>query len=599
MDRGWYFRLAIVVGSSVLGFLALWPSVDRWLPCPDIVKEVFDNQINPGLDIKGGLRLMYEVEVDEYIRDRRDRIAEQVQRQCGVLIGVVSEEEVDEIDKAKLEEIKQRCKVERVDKDGGAIRAIRVTFSNEEDAKKLTKIWVKDYFRDLRVASGVGNLVVDLHMREEQLSNMRETAVRQSERTIINRIDSMGILEPTVIARPNDGDIIIEIPGAQESSFERIKSIISRTAQLEFKIVDDESDSRSIFIPPPEGVYLNADSQTFAEAFGENARNRLRAYIATLPVPDDHEVSIGRQEPDPERGGEGWRTYYMYRVADATGEDLDDASVGFDPQSGTPEVDFTMNTRGASRMADLTGRNLGKRMAIVLDDRVESAPVIQGQIGARGRITLGAYLDRNELLQEARDLVVVLQAGALPAPLRPANEQLIGPTLGQDSVRKGAVAALVGIVLVLIFMALYYQVAGLVADAMVLLNLQLLLGTMSGLGATLTLPGVAAIALTVGMAVDANVLITERIREELRLGKSPRSAVEQGYARAYSSVFDSQLTTAIAGIVLWQFGTGPIKGFATMLLIGIATSLFTGTFCSKVLFDWLVRGARVQRLRVG
>ena len=599
MDRGWYFRLAIVVGSSVLGFLALWPSVDRWLPCPDIVKEVFDNQINPGLDIKGGLRLMYEVEVDEYIRDRRDRLAEQVQRQCGVLIGVVPEEEIDDIDNPKLAEIQQRCKVERVDKDDGAVRAIRITFSNQEDANKLSKTWVKDYFRDLRVASGVGGLVVDLHMREEQLSNMRETAVRQSERTITNRIDSMGVLEPTVIARPNDGDIIIEIPGAQESSFERIKSIISRTAQLQFKIVDDESDSRSVFTAPPEGVYLNAGGQSYAEAFGEDARDRLRAYIATLPVPDDHEVSIGRQDPDPERGGEGWRTYYMYRVADATGEDLDDASVGFDPQSGSPEVDFTMNTRGASRMADLTGRNIGKRMAIVLDDRVESAPVIQGQIGARGRITLGAYLDRNELLQEAKDLVVVLQAGALPAPLRPANEQLIGPTLGQDSVRKGAIAALVGVILVLIFMAAYYQVAGLVADAMVLLNLQLLLGTMSGIGATLTLPGVAAIALTVGMAVDANVLITERIREELRLGKSPRSAVEQGYARAYSSVFDSQLTTAIAGIVLWQFGTGPIKGFATMLLIGIGTSLFTGTFCSKVLFDWLVRGMRVQRLRVG
>ena len=599
MDRGWYFRLAIVVGSSVLGFLALWPSVDRWLPCPDIVKETFENQINPGLDIKGGLRLMYEVEVDEYIRDRRDRIAEQVQRQCGVLIGIVPEEEVDDIDRAKLDEIRQRCKVERIDKDGGAVRAIRMTFSNQEDANKLSKTWVKDYFRDLRVASGVGDLVVDLHMREEQLANMRETAVRQSERTIINRIDSMGVLEPTVIARPNDGDIIIEIPGAQESSFERIKSIISRTAQLSFKIVDDESDSRSLFTTPPEGIYLNQSAQTFAEAFGEDARDRLRAYIATLPVPDDHELSIGRQEPDPERGGEGWRTYYMYRVADATGEDLDDASVGFDPQSGSPEVDFTMNTRGASRMADLTGRSIGKHMAIVLDDRVESAPVIQGQIGARGRITLGAYLDRNELLQEAKDLVVVLQAGALPAPLRPANEQLIGPTLGQDSVRKGALAALVGIILVVVFMALYYEVAGLVADAMVLLNLQLLLGVMSGIGATLTLPGVAAIALTVGMAVDANVLITERIREELRLGKSPRSAVEQGYARAYSSVFDSQLTTAIAGVVLWQFGTGPIKGFATMLLIGIGTSLFTGTFCSKVLFDWLVRGMRVQRLRVG
>ena len=599
MDRGWYFRLAIVVGTSLLGFLALWPSVDRWLPCPDIVKETFENQINPGLDIKGGLRLMYEVEVDEYIRDRRDRIAEQVQRQCGVLIGIVPEEEVDDIDKATLTAIQQRCKVERVDKDGDAVRAIRITFSNQEDAQKLSKTWVKDYFRDLRVASGVGDLVVDLHMREEQLANMRETAVRQSERTITNRIDNLGVLEPTVIARPNDGDIIIEIPGAQESSFERIKSIISRTAQLQFQIVDDESDSRSVFTAPPEGIYLDADSQTFAEAFGEDARDRLRSYIATLPVPDDHELAIGRQEADPERGGEGWRTYYLYRVADVTGEDLDDASVGFDSQSGSPEVDFTMNTRGASRMGDLTGRSIGKRMAIVLDDRVESAPVIQGQIGARGRITLGAYLDRNQLLQEAKDLVVVLQAGALPAPLRPANEQLIGPTLGQDSVQKGALAALVGILLVLVFMAVYYQVGGLVADAMVLLNLQLLLGTMSGIGATLTLPGVAAIALTVGMAVDANVLITERIREELRLGKSPRSAVEQGYARAYSSVFDSQLTTAIAGIVLWQFGTGPIKGFATMLLIGIGTSLFTGTFCSKVLFDWLVRGARVQRLRVG
>ncbi len=599
MDRGWYFRLAIVVGTSLLGFLALWPSVDRWLPCPDIVKETFENQINPGLDIKGGLRLMYEVEVDEYIRDRRDRIAEQVQRQCGVLIGIVPEEEVDDIDKATLTAIQQRCKVERVDKDGDAVRAIRITFSNQEDAQKLSKTWVKDYFRDLRVASGVGDLVVDLHMREEQLANMRETAVRQSERTITNRIDNLGVLEPTVIARPNDGDIIIEIPGAQESSFERIKSIISRTAQLQFQIVDDESDSRSVFTAPPEGIYLDADSQTFAEAFGEDARDQLRSYIATLPVPDDHELAIGRQEADPERGGEGWRTYYLYRVADVTGEDLDDASVGFDSQSGSPEVDFTMNTRGASRMGDLTGRSIGKRMAIVLDDRVESAPVIQGQIGARGRITLGAYLDRNQLLQEAKDLVVVLQAGALPAPLRPANEQLIGPTLGQDSVQKGALAALVGILLVLVFMAVYYQVGGLVADAMVLLNLQLLLGTMSGIGATLTLPGVAAIALTVGMAVDANVLITERIREELRLGKSPRSAVEQGYARAYSSVFDSQLTTAIAGIVLWQFGTGPIKGFATMLLIGIGTSLFTGTFCSKVLFDWLVRGARVQRLRVG
>jgi preprotein translocase subunit SecD len=239
-------------------------------------------------------------------------------------------------------------------------------------------------------------------------------------------------------------------------------------------------------------------------------------------------------------------------------------------------------------------------MAIVLDDKVFSAPVINQRIGGgNAQITLGGGMGGQEAIAEANDLVVVLKAGALPAPLRPSNEQLIGPTLGQDSVEKGAMGALIGIGLVLLLMALYYQVAGLVADVMVVLNVLLLMALMAALGATLTLPGIAAIALTVGMAVDANVLITERIREELRLGKSPRSAVDQGFARAFSSVFDSQITTFIAGIVLFQFGTGPIKGFAVMLMIGIATSLFTGIFCSRVMLDWIVRGLKVERLRVG
>ncbi len=598
MDRGWYFRFIVVVASAALGLLALWPSMDQWLPAPEFIKKTFPGRISPGLDIKGGLRLMYEVEVDEYIRDRRDRDAEQVQRQCGVLIGAVEESEVDTVSREKLAQVSQRCKVERVDKEGGAVRAIRITFANQEDASKLTKKWVKENFRNLRVSTGAGKQVVDLSMREDQITGLRESAVKQAVRTIGDRIDNLGLREATVIGR--ETDIIVEVPGADESSFERIKSIISRTARLEFKIVDDESDFRSSLRPDPDnGIELGAGSQPYLQAWGDGARERLKLHITTLDIPDDHELVLGRLPPDPDRGQDGWRTYYVFRVAEVTGEDLDDAAVGFDPQSGSPEVDFMMNSRGADRMSLLTRRNIQKRMAVVLDDRVESAPVIQSEIGARGRITLGAFLDRSELLREAKDLVVVLQAGALPAPLRPANEQLIGPTLGRDSVAQGARAAIVGITLVLIFMAFYYRVAGLIADLMVVLNMILLLGIMAALEATLTLPGVAAIALTVGMAVDANVLITERIREELRLGKSPRSAVEQGFARAYSSVFDSQLTTGIAGIVLLQFGTGPIKGFATMLLIGIATSLFTGTFCSKVFFDWLVRGLRVQRLRVG
>ncbi|QQR89659.1 MAG: protein translocase subunit SecD [Myxococcales bacterium] len=243
--------------------------------------------------------------------------------------------------------------------------------------------------------------------------------------------------------------------------------------------------------------------------------------------------------------------------------------------SGRPaffvSIDFK-KPRGANLFEELTERNVKRRMAIVLDDRVESAPVIQTKIGGgRAQITLGVGPN---IQQEAKNLSIVLKAGALPVPIRPSNEQLIGPTLGQDSVQRGAKGAMVGIILVLIFMLLYYQVGGFIADVMVLFNISLLLAFLSVMSATLTLPGIAGIALTVGMAVDANVLIMERIREELRGGKSARAAVDQGYRRAFWSIMDAQLTTFIAGVVLYQFGTGPIRGFAVTLMAGIITSLF-------------------------
>ncbi|MEZ4287807.1 MAG: protein translocase subunit SecD [Polyangiales bacterium] len=524
-------------------------------------------------------------------------------RQCGELVSVIAERnKSDDVDRATLQKVRERCDVQPVDDGGISGRRISVTFNDRSDIGKFTKVWLKDHFSDLRVVSGAGTRQVLLTLREDQLNQLRENAVRQAVRTIGDRIDTLGLREATVIGR--ESDIIVEVPGADQSSFDRIKAIISRTARLEFKIVDDEANTVALFqsVPAPEGVEIQNDGRPFAQASGEGSRERLLAYLKSIPLSDiDHEFAIGRVDAQPGADGtvpaEAWRSYYLFKVAEATGEDLEDASVGFDKSD--PVVTFQMNTRGADKMSELTRKNLGKRMAVVLDDRVESAPTIQGEIGARGQITLGRYANPQQLLSEAKDLSVVLQAGALPAPLRPANEQLIGPTLGRDSVRKGAEAAVIGVLAVLVFMLVYYEVGGLVADVMVLLNVLLLMAIMAAFEATLTLPGIAAIALTVGMAVDANVLINERIREELRLGKSPRAAVEQGFARAYSSVFDSQLTTAIAGIVLLQFGTGPIKGFATMLLIGIATSLFTGTFCSKVFFDWIVRGLGVQRLRVG
>lgn len=622
MDRSWYFRLSLVLAAIVAAWLTLWPSLDQagWVPAPEWVKETFKRRISPGLDIRGGLRLMYEVEVDEYIRDRRDRYSEEMVRDLGVLLGIVEEDERDNLSREQLSSLGERYTVQRV-----GPRGIRVLFTTPEDKGVFSTEWLQDKYPELRL-SGSEGLRIDLSMREDRIAELTETAVEQAKLTVQNRIDGLGLREATVIGR--ESDLIIEIPGASQEDFDRIREIIATTARLEFKVLDEEGTSifrdmdRSTL---PEGVTVEQEGAPAGETQPSvtshfllsrapvcpdrdqtcvTARDRLETVLQGVAIPDDHQAVLKQLDRSElsELGNteEAWRTYYVYRTTNVTGEDVADAFVSFDPQEGNrPVVSLQFNSSGATKFEDMTGRNIKRRMAIVLDDKAESAPVIQARIGGgRAQITLGSG-DYNKLFDEANALVVVLRAGALPAPLRPANEQLIGPTLGRDSVEKGALGAVVGIGLVLLFMLIYYSVVGIVANLMVVLNLLFLLGIMAGFEATLTLPGVAALALTVGMAVDANVLIIERIREELRAGKSPRSAVDQGFGRAFSSVFDSQLTTFIAGVVLFQFGTGPIKGFAVMLMIGIITSLFTGVFCAKVMLDWIVRGLRVKRLKVG
>ena len=630
MDRSWYMRFTVVLGAVVLAWLALWPTLDHagWVGAPELVKEWFPNRIAPGLDIRGGLRLMYEVEVDEYIRDRRDRYSEQMVRELGVRLGVIEDDEVDSATREQLRAIQDRVTVQRV---GG--RAIRLTFGSTEDRERFDTEWLNQKFPDLRM-SGVDGLTVNIAMREDRIAELQQTAVDQAKLTIGTRIDTLGVREATVQGR--DTDLIVEVPGADESDFDGIRRIIQRTARLEFKVLDEEG---SAFLQElddlPEGITVSNEGAPNGESSPDvqsyflvsrgpkcadedaecvSAQVKLQRYIEQLEGADsqraerrfaDHqlvvsEISASDDRADRDVDEEAWRTFYVYRTTDVTGEDVDDAFTSFDPQEGNrPVVSIQFNAAGAVKFEEMTGRNVKRRMAIVLDDVAASAPVIQTRIGGgRAQITLGSG-DFDQIRNEANDLVVVLRAGALPAPLRPANEQLIGPTLGRDSVRMGAQGAIIGILLVLLFMGFYYQVAGLVADLMVLLNLIFVLAIMAGFSATLTLPGIAALALTVGMAVDANVLITERIREELRAGKSPRSAVDQGFKRAFWSVFDSQLTTFIAGVVLFQYGTGPIKGFAVMLMIGIVTSLFTGIFCSRVFLDWITRGLRVKRLRVG
>ncbi len=603
MDRGWYARLGLVVFLLLGSVLVIWPSLDAVYPAPAWLKERISSRIAPGLDVKGGLRLTYEVEVDEAIRDRRDRLAEDILDRLGVAFGVFKADERPT--REQLDQVRERVKVETVGE-----RQIRATFKSAADAEKLNLELIRK-FGDLKEESRSGTEVL-MGIRPDMVDELRETAVGQARETIADRIDKLGVRETSVTARGTD--IAIEIPGADEASFARIREIISRTARLEFKIVDDDSDFMDTLTDLPAGVerqseVVSAGVQTpqkvvtYLLAQGEDARQTLQEYVDNqrAKVPEGRELALGRLDVDDgEKGEKAWRTYLLHARADVSGEDVKEAFTAFDPENNAPYVALNFNQKGADKFGELTGRNVKRRMAIVLDDRVESAPVIQTQIGGgRCQITLGGSRNYNETLQEAKDLVVVLRAGALPAPIRPANEQLIGPSLGQDAIQKGSFGALVGIALVVVFMILYYQVGGVVADISVLLNLVFLFALMALFEATLTLPGVAGIALTVGMSVDANVLINERIREELRAGKSARAAVDQGFDRAFWSIFDGQITTFIAGVVLFQYGSGPIKGFAVTLMIGIITSLFSGVFCSRVFFDYLVRGLRVKSLKVG
>jgi preprotein translocase subunit SecD len=607
MDRGWYLRFTATILLVVAAVLVVWPSLPgKWgQAAPEWLTGKVSSRIAPGLDIQGGLRLTYEVEVDEAVRERRDRLADDLLDRMGVEFGLFKAEEMPT--REQLDKVRERVKVEKVGE-----RDIRATFKKPEDAKKLTLDQIRK-FGDLKEVSRT-ETVVNMAIREDMVDDLRSTAVGQARETIADRIDKLGVRETSVTARGTD--IAVEIPGADEASFTRIRDIISRTARLEFKIVDDENNFVSELGELPEGikrasegVSAGAENPNVASSYlwaeGDGARQKLTAYVESLKprFPEGRELLLGPLEREPEEGKkatEAWRTYLLNSRADVTGEDVKEAFTAFDQENNRPYVALNFNTKGADKFGRLTGRNVKRRMAIVLDDVAKSAPVIQQEIGGgRCQITLGSMQNYNQTLQEAKDLVVVLKAGALPAPIRPSNEQLIGPSLGQDAIQKGGMGALIGICLVVFFMFLYYQVGGLIADVAVIMNLLFLFALMALFEATLTLPGVAGIALTVGMAVDANVLINERIREELRTGKSARAAVDQGFDRAFWSIFDGQLTTLIAGIVLFQYGTGPIKGFAVTLMIGILTSLFTGVFCSRLMFDWVVRGLRVKTLKVG
>jgi preprotein translocase subunit SecD len=625
MDFGWRLKTGFVAAIGLGALLCLWPTldatVDGKLHCPQFIKENVPMRIVAGLDLRGGLRLVYTVDVEEAIKDKRDRYYDEMRQQLAVAYGLHSGDKP--ATREELAGIEDKVKL---DKPRDKVSVISLTFNDPNDDAKVNDTFLKHFQGEMSVQRPQKGAFV-FKIRPEVESRFREGAVSQAKDTISRRVDELGLREAAVTIR--DEDIIIEVPGEDESTFKEIRDIISQTARLEFKILDDSNDFigqatkgtkeedlpkgvsiRTAQVPVGPGKTNNihvAQIKKQSDETMKEARARFAEWISTLNVPSDHEVGYGvmRETTDPNTLAQtetGWETYYLYNKAEITGDMLRDAQASRDQSKGGLGewfVELTFTEAGGDRFEEITGANIKRRFAIILDGKVESAPVIQNKIpGGRARITLGAS-DNESQLDEARKLELVLRSGALPAPISPSNEQRIGPSLGRDAISQGVKGALAGSLLVLTFMVIYYHRAGAVADIAVLFNLLLQLAVLASFGASMTLPGIAGLALTIGMAVDANVLINERIREELRNGKSPRAAVDAGYDKAFSAILDGHVTTFISGLILAQYGTGPIKGFAVTLIVGILASLFTGVVCTRLVFDWWVRGRRIKTLNIG
>lgn len=423
----------------------------------------------------------------------------------------------------------------------GALTILDLDDSRMGEVRQITEFTWPGW--DLRSA-GDGNWSFNLRAAEE--ITVREQTVTQAMETIRRRVDELGVAEPVITTHGTTGDqILVQLPGYEDVA--RAKEIIQATAQLELKMVQAGPAMDPSLLPP-----LNS--------------------------------SLENLETELDTGATGY--YQVNRVAAITGRDLRNARQGIDFQTNTPNVEFSLHADGASKMREFTGANLGRQMAIVLDGEVVSAPVIEGPIYDQGQIT------GNFSVEEALDLALVLRAGALPASLEYQEERTVGPSLGADSIRSGVTASVAGLAGVLLFIIFYYRLSGINAVVALVLNLLILVGAMAYFAATLTLPGIAGVILTIGMGVDANVLIFERIKEERRGGKPPRTAISVGFSRVFWTIVDANMTSLVAAAILFQFGTGPVQGFAVTLSIGLLSNVFTAMFVSRYLFDLVLSGRR-------
>ena len=522
--RGRAIAILLVVVACILGIIGF----------PKNVQELKDNvhtRIHLGLDLRGGTNEILQVQVEDAVNITSDETLERLK-------DALKAKNLPYADIQADDDTTQNPPLHRI-----LIKGIP-----PEKAADLQAI-VTDQYSDWDLVRVPGDDTSRmLVLKVSSAATMRNQALMEAMDTINRRVNALGVAESTISEYgQGDFELVLQLPGVDDPS--RVEELIQKTAMLEFKLVQDGPFSSREAALAAHGGVLPPDAELVEGSFLEN-------------------------------GNETW--YVLSRISAVTGRDLTGAEPSRD-SSGRPNVAFHLNRDGAERFGRMTGANIGKYLAVVLDNRVYTAPVIHGQITDNGVIEGGNFTP-----QSANDLALVLKSGALPASIKPLSEEVVGPSLGADSIRHGVIASIVGLVAIMGFMLVYYRGSGVNANVALALNLLILVAAMGYIGATLTLPGIAGVILTVGMGVDSNVLIFERIREELRLGKAVGAAVAAGFEQAFRTIIDTHVTTIVSAAILFAFGTGPIRGFAVTLTIGLLANLFTSVFVSRVIFDYVL-----------
>ena len=537
MKKKFLLRITLIVTATLLSIMFFLPSTSFRSSMPEWLQQY---GIALGLDLQGGVHLVYEVESEKAVEVTLERMASS-------LTNTFKDENIE-------------AKAEKSNLD------VIVFPASDEAISRVTK-----EFPALNLENKSGDKAV-FRFDKAEVNRIKDFAVDQALETIRNRVDQFGVAEPT-IHRQAENEIVIQLPGVKDTA--RAIDLVGKTAILQFKILDEDSPVAAQL----PGVIEPKDEDTVLNEFSDK-------------LPEGDEILFGRQY-NLETGIETKTVYLMKKQTLMTGEFLTEARVNLDQRFNEPYVGIVFDSTGAKLFEQITGNNTKKRLAIILDNNVYSAPVIQEKISGGNAQISGSFT-----MQEARDLAIVLRSGSLPAPLKMLQNVTVGPSLGADSIKAGINAGLVAALLVIVFMLAYYKLSGLIADFALGLNIIYLLGVLSVFNATLTLPGIAGVILAIGMAVDSNVLMFERIREELRLGKTPKAAIDSGYDKAFWTIFDSHVTTLITAVVLFQFGTGPIKGFAVTLGWGVFINLFTALIGTKTIFDLITDKREVKSLSI-